>query len=264
MPSLDEFRATIAGKDLARQNRFEVRIKGPFAPPGDKQVDLLAESVTFPGQNIRSVPDDLRYGPAREHAQGVTYGDISMTFICTPGMQEKVYFEEWQKRIIDVGERNSGWNARFYKDYIGEIQIDQLDRQNQKNYEVTIVEAWPKTINAQEFTLSSNDSYQTVSVDFAYRYWFRSALSLAVHRPPKLSAAMEMHLPSAAAAYYERPGAPPPYFSAENAAVRISAEKAAQARAAAARAVGNAEIRAKLGTEKSSGGGLGGGGVGGW
>ena len=183
MPSLDEFRATIAGKDLARQNRFEVRITGPVK--SDKQVNLLAESVSIPGQNIRSVPDDLRYGPARDHAQGVTYGDISMTFICTPGMQEKVYFEEWQKRIIDVGERNSKWNAKWYVDYIGEIQIDQLDRQNQMKYQVTIVEAWPKTINAQEFTLSSNDSYQTVSVDFAYRYWFRSALSPAVHLPPK-------------------------------------------------------------------------------
>ncbi len=183
MPSLDEFRATIAGKDLARQNRFEVRITGPVK--SDKQVNLLAESVSIPGQNIRSVPDDLRYGPARDHAQGVTYGDISMTFICTPGMQEKVYFEEWQKRIIDVGERNSKWNAKWYVDYIGEIQIDQLDRQNQMKYQVTIVEAWPKTINAQEFTLSSNDAYQTVSVDFAYRYWFRSALSPAVHVPPK-------------------------------------------------------------------------------
>lgn len=183
MPSLDEFRATIAGKDLARQNRFEVRITGPVG--GDKQVNLLAESVSIPGQNIRSVPDDLRYGPARDHAQGVTYGDISMTFICTPGMQEKVYFEEWQKRIVQLGERDPGWNVNFYKDYVGEIQIDQLDRQNQMKYQVTIVEAWPKTINAQEFTLSSNDSYQTVSVDFAYRYWFRSALSPAVHLPPK-------------------------------------------------------------------------------
>jgi len=183
MPSLDEFRTTIAGKDLARQNRFEVRITGPAG--ADKQVNLLAESVSIPGQNIRSVPDDLRYGPARDHAQGVTYGDISMTFICTPGMQEKVYFEEWQKRIIDVGERNSKWNAKWYADYIGEIQIDQLDKQNQMKYQVTIVEAWPKTINAQEFTLSSNDAYQTVSVDFAYRYWFRSALSPAVHLPPK-------------------------------------------------------------------------------
>ena len=224
MPSLDEFRATIAGKDLARQNRFEVRITGPAG--ADKQVNLLAESVSIPGQNIRSVPDDLRYGPARDHAQGVTYGDISMTFICTPGMQEKVYFEEWQKRIIDVGERNSKWNAKWYVDYIGEIQIDQLDRQNQMKYQVTIVEAWPKTINAQEFTLSSNDAYQTVSVDFAYRYWFRSALSPAVHRPPKPSALIggPRH-----AVHYEKPGAKAPYFSAAQAAARISAEKAARA-----------------------------------
>ena len=193
MPSLEEFRTTIAGKDLARQNRFEVSITGPkgFAQSADdmqsaaKQVNLLAESVYFPGQNIRSVPDDLRYGPAREHAQGVTYGDISMTFICTPGMQEKVYFEEWQKRIVQLGDRDSGWNVEFYKDYVGEIQINQLDRQNQPKYQVTIIEPWPKTINAQEFTLSSNDSYQTVSVDFAYRYWFRSYLSMAVHVPPK-------------------------------------------------------------------------------
>ncbi len=183
MPSLDEFRATIAGKDLARQNRFEVRITGPAG--GDEQVNLLAESVSIPGQNIRSVPDNLRYGPARDHAQGVTYGDISMTFICTPGMQEKVYFEEWQKRIVQLGDRDSGWNVEFYKDYVGEIQINQLDRQNQTKYQVTIIDPWPKTINAQEFTLSSNDSYQTVSVDFAYRYWFRSALSPAVHVPPK-------------------------------------------------------------------------------
>ena len=207
MPSLDEFRATIAGKDLARQNRFEVRITGPVG--GDKQVNLLAESVSIPGQNIRSVPDDLRYGPARDHAQGVTYGDISMTFICTPGMQEKVYFEEWQKQIIDLGERNSKWNAKWYADYIGEIQIDQLDKQNQMKYQVTIVEAWPKTINAQEFTLSSNDAYQTVSVDFAYRYWFRSALSPAVHLPPKPSLPVDDFggFPADPKSTFEKPGA---------------------------------------------------------
>ena len=238
MPSLDEFRATIAGKDLARQNRFEVRITGPVG--GDKQVNLLAESVSIPGQNIRSVPDDLRYGPARDHAQGVTYGDISMTFICTPGMQEKVYFEEWQKQIVQLGERNSKWNAKWYVDYIGEIQIDQLDRQNQMKYQVTIVEAWPKTINAQEFTLSSNDSYQTVSVDFAYRYWFRSALSPAVHVPPKpprpyIDRIRGMAEPKT---LFEKEGEPP------------NTPATRQAKAAAA--AGNAAIKAKLGPGRPS------------
>ena len=220
MPSLDEFRATIAGKDLARQNRFEVKIWGPGGIK-DEQVNLLAESVSIPGQNIRSVPDDLRYGPARDHAQGVTYGDISMTFICTPGMQEKVYFEEWQKWIVQLGERDPGWNAKFYVDYIGEIQIDQLDRQNQMKYQVTIVEAWPKTINAQEFTLSSNDSYQTVSIDFAYRYWFRSALSPAVHLPPK----PPVYVPPAPPPV-EPPPPPPPAQSDATLAAMIAAQQA--------------------------------------
>ena len=219
MPSLDEFRATIAGKDLARQNRFEVRITGPAG--GDEQVNLLAESVSIPGQNIRSVPDDLRYGPARDHAQGVTYGDISMTFICTPGMQEKVYFEEWQKRIVQLGERDPGWNVNFYKDYVGEIQINQLDRQNQPKYQVTIIEPWPKTINAQEFTLSSNDAYQTVSVDFAYRYWFRSALSPAVHLPPK----PPVYVPPAPPPV-EPPPPPPPAQSDATLAAMIAAQQA--------------------------------------
>jgi hypothetical protein len=236
MPSLDEFRTTIAGKDLARQNRFEVRITGPVG--GDKQVNLLAESVSIPGQNIRSVPDDLRYGPARDHAQGVTYGDISMTFICTPGMQEKVYFEEWQKQIIDLGERNSKWNAKWYADYIGEIQIDQLDKQNQMKYQVTIVEAWPKTINAQEFTLSSNDAYQTVSVDFAYRYWFRSALSPAVHVPPKPPALVG--------------GPPPPVHYEKAGESNTLAGMVATQQAKAAAAAGNAAIAAKLGPGRPS------------
>ena len=239
MPSLDEFRATIAGKDLARQNRFEVRITGPVK--SDKQVNLLAESVSIPGQNIRSVPDDLRYGPARDHAQGVTYGDISMTFICTPGMQEKVYFEEWQKRIVQLGERDPGWNVNFYKDYVGEIQINQLDRQNQPKYQVTIIEPWPKTINAQEFTLSSNDSYQTVSVDFAYRYWFRSYLSMAVHVPPKAPRPYVDRIQTMVvvdpAAGFEKPG------DVANTVPGLQATWQAKAAAAA----GNAAIKAKLG-----------------
>jgi hypothetical protein len=112
-----------------------------------------------------------------------------------------------------LGERNSKWNAKWYVDYIGEIEIDQLDRQNQMKYQVTIVETWPKTINAQEFTLSSNDSYQTVSVDFAYRYWFRSALSPAVHRPPKPAVFVDefaVGLPPDPASTFEKPPPPPP------------------------------------------------------
>ena len=169
--ALNDFLATVGGKDLARQNRFEVEIRGP-AGMADREVNLLCESVQMPGQNIRTVEDDLRFGPARDHAQAFTYGDISLTFICAAGMRQKFFFEEWQKLIVNKG--TDQWQAKFYTDYIGEILIHQLNKEDKKLYTVKVHEAYPKTINAQDFSLGSTDAYQTVAVDFAYRWWERT------------------------------------------------------------------------------------------
>ena len=166
--ALNEFIEKIGNKGLVWQNRFEVFISGPGGD-ASRDINLLAESVSMPGQNIRTTEDGLRYGPERDHAQAFTYGDISMTFMCTPGMPEKLYFENWQKLIVNKGANQ--WTANFYKDYIGQIKIHQLDRADGKNYTVTVYEAFPKTINAQEFSLISTDAHQTVSIDFAYRWW---------------------------------------------------------------------------------------------
>ncbi len=177
--ALNTFIETIKSKDLARQNRFSVHIQGPHGV--DRDVNMLAESVSMPGQNILSVPDDLRFGPQREHAQGYTYGPISFTFLCTPGMPEKVYFEDWQNLVVNKNANQ--WTANYYRDYIGEIKINQLDRSDSTNYTVEIHEAYPKTVNAQEFGLGSTDAYQTISVEIAYRWWERIEVKPAVERP---------------------------------------------------------------------------------
>ena len=51
------------------------------AGSGGRDLSLRCESISMPGQNVRSVPDSLRFGPEREQAQGMTYGPISATFI---------------------------------------------------------------------------------------------------------------------------------------------------------------------------------------
>ena len=174
--ALNTFIETIKSKDLVRQNRFSIHIQGPHGV--DRDVNMLAESVSMPGQNILSVPDDLRFGPQREHAQGYTYGPISFTFLCTPGMPEKVYFEDWQDLVVNKNANQ--WTANYYRDYIGEIKINQLDRSDSTNYTVEIHEAYPKTVNAQEFSLGSTDAYQTISVEIAYRWWERVEAKPAV------------------------------------------------------------------------------------
>ena len=176
--ALNEFIDRVANKGLVWQNRFAVEITGPGGN-ADRNINLFAESVSMPGQNVRTTEDDLRFGPARDHAQGFTYGDISMTFICTPGMPEKLYFEDWQDLIVSKGTNE--WQAKFYKDYIGQIIIHQLDKGDGKNYTVTVHEAFPKTINAQEFSLGTGDAYQTVGIEFAYRWWESKASAISGH-----------------------------------------------------------------------------------
>ena len=168
--NLNNFISNIETQGVARQNKYRVEISGPASTRpihGERDLDLRCESITFPGTNVRSVPDTLRYGPAREHAQGMTYGPFSATFICSPDLREKVYFEWWQKKIIN----HYTWEAKYYDDYRGELWIFQLDDQNKDTYRIAVAEAYPKTISPQDLSASSNDAYQTVAVEFTYRYW---------------------------------------------------------------------------------------------
>ena len=167
--ALDEFINRISRVNVASQNRFKVSFQPPAGLAANRNVNLVTETISMPGQNIRSVPDDLRFGPAREQAQGVTYGPFSATFICTPGLPEKAFFEAWQELVFNKGEDE--WQVKFYKDYYGSITISHLDRQNEEKYIMTVHEAYPKTIQEQQYSLGSNDAHQTVTVEFTYRWW---------------------------------------------------------------------------------------------
>ena len=167
MPNLNNFIANIQTQGVARQNQYRVEIWGPKGSRADQSLALRCESITFPGTNVRSVPDTLRYGPAREQGQGMTYGPFTATFICSPDLREKVYFEWWQQQIVN----HKTWEASYYDDYRGELRIVQLDMTNADTYDILVTEAYPKTISPQDLSWSSNDSYQTVAVEFTYRYW---------------------------------------------------------------------------------------------
>ena len=93
MASLSSFVGNFSKQKLAKKSQYKVVIWGPSNIAYPESLTMMCESISFPGQNVRSVPDTLRYGPAREHAQGMTYGPFTATFICSSDMREKKYFE---------------------------------------------------------------------------------------------------------------------------------------------------------------------------
>ncbi len=179
--SISKFASKIYGRGVQRQNKYAVFLGDVPGAGKSDDVTLMAESVSFPGQNIRSVPDLLRFGPAREHAQGFTYSPFNITFICTPGMPEKKFFENWQEAIVN----KETWEPRFYKYYVaGEMRMIALSEEEDDRYIVHIHEAYPKTISPQSFSYAANDSYQTIDVEFTYRSWESELLSEPVGKFP--------------------------------------------------------------------------------
>jgi hypothetical protein len=166
--ALNAFIARLKNESYQRQNKYRVQINAPWGAMG-YDMALFAETVEIPGQTIISSPDELRYGPPREQATAMSYGPTNITFICTPGMPEREFFTSWQGMIIN---KNS-WEAHYYEEYAARTSINvyALDAEEKDQYGVTLYEVFPKTISGQSFGAGSNDSYQTLDVEFAFRYW---------------------------------------------------------------------------------------------
>jgi len=163
-------------------NRFEVLITRPGGSANDaRKVSLRCETVLLPGRNLNTVTDGMPYGPTREVVDGVTYAeDISMTFQASSGLDERVFFEEWQELAFN----KQTWNVGYYNDYVSTVEIYLLDRQDQRRYGIKLIEAFPKTIGGTDLSQAANNEIIKTSVSFSFRYWE----SLDTNRqPPSLT-----------------------------------------------------------------------------
>ena len=172
---LSEFHSS---EGYAIPNRFEVVIIPPGAGSSDsRKVSMRCETVTIPGRNLNTLTDGNPYGPTREIVDGVTYAeDISMTFQASSGLEERVFFEDWQELAFN----KQTWNVGYYNDYVSTVEIYLMDRQDQRRYGIKLIEAFPKTIGPTELSHASNNEIIKIPVSFSFRYWE----TLDVNRQP--------------------------------------------------------------------------------
>jgi hypothetical protein len=177
---LNDILSTFHSEDgYALPNRFEVLITRPQGSADEnRQVSMRCESINLPGRNLNTSTDSNIYGPTREVVDGVTYADdIAMTFQASSGLEERVFFEEWQSFAFD--ERT--WNVGYYNDYISTIDVYLLDRQDNRRYGLKFWEVFPKTINATELNQGTNNEIIKLEVVLSFRYW--TTLDIDRQRP---------------------------------------------------------------------------------
>ena len=172
---LNDILSTFHSEDAyAVPNRFEclilppVNSESPIFPNDARAVSLRCEAVSMPGRTLSTAEDTNVYGPARETVSGVTYsGDVEMSFQASSGLEERVFFEEWQKRAFD----EETWNVRYHNDYTSEVQIYLLDKQDQRRYGIRLHEAFPKTVGAVDLSQAPSSEIIKIPVTFSFRWW---------------------------------------------------------------------------------------------
>lgn len=180
----DQFVSTFS-KGSARTNRFKAFILTPNALKADGQtlrdLNLRLESVSFPGKNIRTTTDENVYGPSYEVAQGISYAeDISMTFLLRPNHEERWVFNDWQDLIVDP----TTYNLNYYNEYTSSMYVYQLDEANRYTAGILIRDVFPKTVNAVEFSNTSQNEIARATINMAFRDW----APLQVQQPGDVSA----------------------------------------------------------------------------
>jgi hypothetical protein len=187
--ALNEVLGEFRGNDgMSRPNRYEVTLYPPTGSAGSGSIGsnvftkimgealgdgtvratgLKCESISFPARNLDTTPDTNIYGPIREIVTGYTFADVAAVFQCSSDMKEKKYFESWQRLAFNP----QTWAMGYYKDYVGSVDIHALDEQDNRRYGVKLIEAFPVSINEQALSYAVGASYQTVGINFKYRYW---------------------------------------------------------------------------------------------
>ena len=164
--SISTFQANMG--NLARPNLFKVHIftNGVKSPSMDfkKGLVMKCHTASIPGLTIATTDNDAVY---RGLAYQKLYEDITLSFYCSEEMRELEFLQNWMKLMVKPKNNRVG----YYNDYIGNIDIIKLDRQQKPVMTTHLIDAYPKGISAMELGYGSNNEVMSVSATITYRYY---------------------------------------------------------------------------------------------
>ena len=173
--SINDFRSSFS-KDVARPSRFDVTIPIPlslgFYISSARNLTYRCEMTTLPGRTFETLDKKIGSAPIEKFPYHTNYQDVTMEFIVSDDMNEKIFFDAW----MDLINPSSNYNFQYKSNYAVDVSINQYDVQGNLTYAGVLQEAWPIDVNQLDMDWST-DSYHKLSVVFCYRQWSNTIVS---------------------------------------------------------------------------------------
>lgn len=185
--SIDNLKAMIGKRGgVAQQNRFQVIFTPPtqsllnlnettavgalrgettagslIADPRD--ISLLCESASLPGRQITSI-DYTSNKITTKIPYSILNEDVTLNFILTNDYYMKTMMDDWQSAVYD----SDIYRVGYKKDFITDVIIQQLDKDNKPVYGVKLEDAFPVTVSSIVLDNTAENTAQKLSVTMSY------------------------------------------------------------------------------------------------
>jgi len=155
---------------FARPSLFEVRISPPLGMgttkamnPENRVINLNCYNAQIPGVSLATTDKDIGY---RSIAYQKLYDDVLLSFYCREKFGELKFMQDWINLISNPVTNR----FEYYINYVSDIDIIHLSKDNSKTLTTTLHEAYPKKVDPMQLDYGSNDIMR-MTVNFTYRYF---------------------------------------------------------------------------------------------
>ena len=133
---------------------------------GNTQLSVKCIQVQFPGRTLMTT-ENRHWGTPYKLPYSALYDEVSFTFVAADNLRERYFFEVWQEAVINVNLNS----LNFYDEYISQVQLYQLDKQNNFTYGIELDQAYPINIGAIDYSYATQNEFVSVTVSLTYRRW---------------------------------------------------------------------------------------------
>lgn len=189
--NINQFRDHFAKHDdFAKTSKFDVRITAPTRLGLDAtDLRFQCETTELPGYTVNTV-DGRYYGVSSPVASFPTFGDLTLTFICSGDFWEKKLFDKWLNLVIPF---NTSYNPNYRIAYLApSLEINQFAEATTQGvegeddrpiimYKVQFYNIFPTSIAPMNLNWA-DDGIHRLAVTFRYEYWLTGDLERAVYK----------------------------------------------------------------------------------
>ena len=177
--SIDNFMARVDGLGgPVKRNKFSVEVTKPTSMRSsvrEESINFLAKGATLPAKSLATT--NYRYGGKFDLVvpYETTMEPVTIKIMNTGNHAPRIFWNDWFNHI----QNTTTYNMQYYEKFVGTVVISHyLDDEEaidptRAAYQVTLHEAYPKTMSAIEVGWESAE-LQDFDIDIQYSWWTAS------------------------------------------------------------------------------------------